>query len=477
MMPTLGDLFTALFGTAPDAAWRQPIGPVVIDSRQAGPGSLFVAIRGGHNYLAEAFQAGARAAIISQDVAFEGPLIRANVPDNLAQLTISQKQPFCIQTDDSILGLQKLAAYWRQKFSPNVIGITGSIGKSSTKELAHAVLAQQYRTLKNEGNLNNEIGLPLTLMQLDNSYEQVVLEMGMYDIGEIETLCHIAQPQVGLVTNIGPTHLERLGSIERIAQAKGELVEALPKEGQAILNADDPRVAALAGHTKAQVFTFGLTNKADLWADQITSHGLGGLYFSLHYLDQKAEAHVPLLGRHNVYTALAAAAIGLTQGLDWEKIVAGLQDRQAGLRLTAVPGLNDALILDDTYNASAESSIAALNLLHEVNGRKIAVLGHMAELGAYEEEAHRKVGRRAAEVVDLLLAVGPKAGLITEEAIAYGLPETAGICLNTNQEALEYLQTILRAGDIVLIKGSRSLEMESIVTQLRAAQKAPWAKA
>ena len=461
-MLTLKDVQEGLFGYSTEAAHHQTIDRVVIDSRQVTPNSLFVAIRGGHTYVQDAFDSGAIVAITDQDIDFEGQTIRAD-----QDMSAAWQTPLCIQTDDSIIALQKLATFWRKQFSPNVIGITGSIGKSSTKELTASVLEQKYRTLKSQGSYNNEIGLPFTLMQLDDTYQHVVLEMGMYDIGEIETLCQIAQPQVGLVTNIGPTHLERLGSIERIVTAKKELVEALDKDGIAILNYDDPRVLSMRSHTQASVFTYGLTDEADLWADQVTSHGLEGIRFALHHQDEEIYVNVPLLGSHSVHTALAATAVGLTQGLHWDEIVPGLQDPQAKLRLIALPGPRDSIILDDTYNASAESSIAALNLLNELDGqRKIAVLGDMAELGSFEETAHRKVGRRAAEVVDMIITVGPKSKLIVEEAIAVGLDKAAGICLDDTQAALNVLQDVTQSGDVILIKGSRSLAMESIVNGL-----------
>jgi len=466
-MLTLADVLTGLTGSAPQNATQYPITRVVIDSREAEPGALFIALPGekrdGHDFVAEAFAAGAFAAIVHRPVAADSH----TVDIHRQRLPANWRPPLCIRVEDSLLGLQKLAAHWRSRFTPTVIGITGSVGKTSTKELAAMVLSQKFKTLKNPGNLNNEIGLPLTLLELDDSHQVVVLEMGMYNVGEIETLCRIARPQVGVITNVGPTHMERLGSIERIAQAKRELVEALPPDGTAILNLDDPRVLAMRAHTRASIFTYGLSAEADLWADEIVSEGLEGVRFVFHYGSERIHVKVPLLGRHSVHTALRAAAIGLTQGLHWEEIIAGLQNRQAGVRLVAVPGPNGSILLDDTYNASPASTIAALNLLHELSARrKIAVLGYMAELGAYEEEGHRKVGCRAADIVDLLIAVGPRAELVAAEAVACGLQPEAAIALQTTQEALDYLKTIAADGDTILIKGSRSMAMETIVAGL-----------
>jgi UDP-N-acetylmuramoyl-tripeptide--D-alanyl-D-alanine ligase len=382
------------------------------------------------------------------------------IPDSLSL-------PVCLKVANSLRGLQRLATYWRAKFNPRVVGITGSVGKSTTKELTWAVLRQRFNTLKNPGNLNNEIGLPLTLLHLDAPHERVVLEMGMYDLGEISELCTIAAPQVGVVTNVGPTHLERLGTIERIAKAKAELVQALPADGLAILNQDDPFVRPMAHQTQAQVFTYGLTSEADLWASDIVSEGLEGIRFVLHYGTEAIHAKVPLLGRHSVHTALRAAAVGLAEGMTWHEIMTGLQDSAVQLRLVSVPGINDATLLDDTYNASPASTISALNLLDDLSGRKIAVLGDMAELGDYEEEGHRKVGCRAADAVDLLVTVGPRARLIAEEAYSCGLASDAIIKVETNDQAISYLRQTVLSGDIVLVKGSRSMVLEEIVAALQ----------
>jgi len=467
---TLADVLTGLIGGSPAEAKKYPITSVTIDSRAVVPGSLFVALAGEHTdgptFVAEAFQAGAIAAIVERKVSANCLTIEHTLPEFPA----AWKPPLCIRVADSLLGLQTLATYWRNQFSPQVIGITGSVGKTSTKELTYLVLAQKYKTLKNPGNLNNEIGLPLTLLQLTGAHQQVVLEMGMYDVGEIETLCKIARPHIGVVTNIGPSHLGRLGTLEQIVAAKQELVEALDETGTAILNIDDPRVMSMRAHTHAQIFTYGLSNKADLWADQIVGEGLEGMRFVLHYQNETAHVKVPLLGRHSVHTALRAAAVGLIAGLHWGQIIAGLQNKQAQLRLVAIPGPNGSIILDDTYNASPASTIAALNLLQELNAkRKIAVLGYMAELGPYEEEGHRKAGCRAADVVDLLVTIGPRADVMAHEAIACGLTNEQVKIMADTAAVVAYLKTIAAAGDIILVKGSRSMAMETIVDELNAA--------
>ncbi len=479
---TLADIIEGLSGKRVEAPW--PISAVVIDSRQAGPDSLFVALPGsrvdGHDFVAEAFQRGAIAALVHRSVEACPPERTIEfdhlLDEQLVQLVSEANLPVCLQIANTLAGLQQLAAFWRQKFGPRVIGITGSVGKSTTKELIWNVLSTRYQTLKNEGNLNNEIGLPLTLLELNAAHERVVLEMGMYDLGEIAFLCQLAQPQVGVITNIGPTHLERLGTMERIVQAKTELVQALPaaaatihQGGVAVLNYDDPLVRPMAQQTRARVMTYGLSPAADLWASDVESAGLEGLRFVFHYQNEEIHARVPLLGRHSVHTALRAALVGLIEGLAWEEIMTGLQTLpgRTQLRLVAVPGPNGSTLLDDTYNASPASTIAALNLLDDLNvPRKIAVLGDMLELGSYEEEGHRKVGCRAAAVVDLLIVIGQRAQFVAEEAQACGLPPTSILNMADNQAAIAYLQTGLGADDVVLIKGSNAQKLDEIVSAL-----------
>jgi UDP-N-acetylmuramoyl-tripeptide--D-alanyl-D-alanine ligase len=379
--------------------------------------------------------------------------------------------PVCLLVPDTLAALQRLASFWRDQFPVRIVAITGSVGKSTSKELTWAVLDQRYNTLKSPGNLNNEIGLPLTLLQMDARHACAVLEMGMYDLGEIAQLCAIARPQVGVVTNVGPTHLERLGTIERVAAAKAELVQALPAGGTAVLNADDPLVREMARQVAdgVNVMTYGLSAEADLWADDVCSEGLEGIRFVLHHRREVMHVKVPLLGRHSVHTALCATAVGLIEGLRWEEILTGLQSTTVQLRLVSEPGWNGSILLDDTYNASPVSTIAALNLLDDlkVGGRKIAVLGDMAELGDYTEEGHRKVGCRVPGVVAVLITVGPNAHLIADEAGACGMPAEAVVEVGSNQAAIDYLRQIVQPGDIVLVKGSRSMAMEEIVVALQ----------
>jgi UDP-N-acetylmuramoyl-tripeptide--D-alanyl-D-alanine ligase len=465
----LADVVEALTGVRPKGL-DQPISRTVIDSRQAEPGALFVAFAGerqdGHEYVADAFSRGAVAAIVERPV--KTSVLTMDLADPSRTLPSAWSLPMVIKTHSSLWALQQVAAFWRQRHDVRVIGITGSVGKTTTKELVAAVLSRRYETLKSEASYNNEIGLPLTLMKLTDKHERVVLEMGMYDVGEIADLARIAQPQVGVVTIVAPVHLERAGSIERIVQAKTELVKALPPapEGVAILNYDDERVRGMARATQARVFYYGLSPEADLWADEIEGLGLDGIRFQLHHGDESMFVRVPLLGRHSVHTALRAAAVGWGEGMNWQEVIEGLRGPSAQLRLVAVPGPHGSTILDDTYNASPASTIAALNLLDELDGRKIAVLGDMLELGDYEEEGHQKVGMRALEVADMLITVGPRGRIIGEAALRWGMSSEQVHIFEENAEAIALLEEVMMGDDVVLVKGSRAMKMEEIVSAL-----------
>ncbi len=471
-MFTLADLLEALVGQAPPAAAEVVISQAVIDSRQAVPGCLFVAVPGenvdGHDFVAQAFEQGARVALVQRNFAGRFNTLDVRHGDGDLSEPRAFETPLCVWVDDSLVALQKAARFWRRKLDVRVIGITGSVGKSTTKELVAEVLSQRYRILKNEGNLNNEIGLPLTLLSLNESHERAVLEMGFYVPGEIAFLCDLALPAVGVITNIGTVHAERAGSQEDIARGKAELVQALPEDGVAILNYDDPLVRPMAETTRARVFYYGLSPQSQLWADEVEGLGLNGIRFRLHYRREVLHLRVPLIGRHSVHTALRAAAVGLVEGLTWQEIIDGLRSNGRQLRLAAVRATGGALLLDDTYNASPESTLAALNLLAEIEGRHIAVLGDMLELGRYEHNGHEMVGVRAAAVVNELITVGERAHTIAAAARSAGLDPAAITELDTTEQAIERLHGHLQTGDVLLVKGSHSLRMDRIVSALEA---------
>jgi len=476
-MLTLADALEALTDARIETA-PLVITEAAIDSRQVIPGSLFVAIPGecvdGHDFVPEAFKRGASFALIQRDVDASCPTLdlRAGLPasDPGDGSTLAERlaAPLCLRVENTLTALQQIARAWRRKLDLRVIGITGSVGKSTTKETVAEVLSQRYRTLKSPGNLNNEIGLPLSILRLSSGYQRAVLEMGFYVPGEISFLCDLALPQVGVVTNIGTVHAERAGSQENIFIGKSELVQALPPapEGVAILNYDDPWVRKMEEKTRAQVFYYGLSPEADLWADHVTGLGLEGIRFQLHYRRETLHARVPLIGRHSVHTALRAAAVGLAEGLTWQEIFDGLRQGHTQLRLVAVRSKTGALLLDDTYNASPESMLAALNLLDEMEGRKIAVLGDMLELGPYERQGHELVGLRAAQVAGVLLTLGQRGHMIAEAARKAGLRKSLVLEFEELEPIVEWLEANLSANDSVLVKGSHGLRMERIVNAL-----------
>jgi UDP-N-acetylmuramoyl-tripeptide--D-alanyl-D-alanine ligase len=446
------------------------ISDAVVDSRQAIPASLFVALTGertdGHNYVTTAFQNGAQIALIEKDIDPSIPVL--DLRQSLADDFALPAAPFAIRVDNSLAALQKIAAFWRSQLNIRVIGITGSVGKSTHKELVAEVLGQRYHTVKNQGNLNNEIGLPLTLLRLTQGSERAVVEMGFYKQGEITDLCNLARPQVGILTNIGTVHASRAGSQEAIAKGKSELVQALPPapEGTAILNFDDPWIRPMASLTKANVFFYGLDPQATLWADNIVGDGLEGISFTAHYQGDEFSMKVPLIGQHSVHTALRAIAAGLVENMTWNEIVYGLQHSSSQLRLVAVHTQQGALMLDDTYNASPESTMAALNLLSEIPGRKVAVLGGMFELGQYEKHGHEMVGIRASEIADQLITLGDNGKMISEAALAAGMAANRVQNFETTDQVVETLRSLLKEGDVVLVKGSHGLRMDRIVSNL-----------
>jgi UDP-N-acetylmuramoyl-tripeptide--D-alanyl-D-alanine ligase len=472
------DVLEALTGIRPNTATSIITGGA-IDSRLVNPGSLFIALPGehhdGHDFVGEAFEAGARNALISRDLSSQFPTLDLRNPlrpDELSDQLSKLEGAFCIRVEEPLLALQKVAKFWRSKMNLQVIGITGSVGKSTTKEVVAEVLSQRYCTLKNKGNMNNEIGLPLTLLSLTEAHERAVLEMGFYVPGEIELLCDIARPRIGVVTNIGTVHASRAGSQEEIARGKSELVQSLPEDGFAILNYEDPLVRKMADQTRAQVFFYGMEEAVDLWADNIESLGLEGIRFWMHYRQQVnrppevLQLRVPLIGRHSVQTVLRAAAVGLVDGLTWQEIVSGLRSASNELRLIAVRTKSGALILDDTYNASPESMLAALNLLNDLVGRKVAVLGDMLELGQYEQRGHEMVGIRAAEVADELVTLGERGRIIAQAAMDAGMPEARITILDKVEQVIKYLQPELKPDDVVLVKGSNMMRMDRIVSAL-----------
>lgn len=438
---------------SPDLLFRR----VWHDSRTTQPGDLFVALRGerldGHDFVADAVRHGAI-----------GAIVEARRAEEFAGLGVP-----LIVVDDTLAALVRLASYWRNLFPVQVVAVTGSVGKTSTKEAIASVLAQRFAVVRSRSSFNTDVGVALDLLTIDPDTDVVVLEFGeAYRLGEVRELCALAQPRIGVVTNVSYAHLARMGTIERIAQSIAELPESLPEDGVAVLNGDDFRVRLMAERTPSRVVTYGLSPDCHVRAEEIESRGLDGIAFDLVAYGERSRVRLPMLGQHSVHNALAAIAVGYEFGLTLDEMLPGFHDPRVQVRLLTVPGINGATLLDDTYNASPASCFAALSLLQEIPAqRRIAVFGDMYELGWYEEEGHRQVGRRAAVVVDRLYTLGPRARWIAEEAIAAGLPPDRVFATDDRKELIAVLRETLRPGDFVLIKGARGMRMEDIVAALR----------
>ncbi|MDA0302353.1 MAG: UDP-N-acetylmuramoyl-tripeptide--D-alanyl-D-alanine ligase, partial [Chloroflexi bacterium] len=378
----LGGRLRSRAGAAPDST---RFTGATIDSRAVQPDDLFVALPGervdGHDYAAAAVRAGAAGCLLTREVA-------------------GTEAAALFLVDDTLASLQDIAAAWRAALTDTqVIGITGSVGKTTTKGIVAAVLAARYRVQANPLNYNNEVSVPLCLLELRPDTQRAVIEHGMYTTGEIALLCRWTRPRIGIVLNVGPTHLERAGSIEAIARAKRELVEALPADGAAVLNVDDERVRAMAAHTAARVWWFGTSADAQVRGTDVASDGARGFDFTLTYDGATRRVHVPLPGRHLLSNVLAAAAAALADGLTLNEIAAAIEALEVPLRLNVIEMPGGITVLDDTYNAQPASTIAALDLLDEMAGRHVALLGDMRELGDLSRAEHERVGRRAAAVV------------------------------------------------------------------------------
>ena len=429
---------------------------VSTDSRTLRPGDLFVPLQGphydGHDYLRQAVEHGA-AACLSEEVV--GGL---SVP--------------VIQVNDALQSLGEIAGHIRENFASPVFAITGTTGKTSTKEMLASILTEKEVGLKTEGNFNNLIGLPLTLSRLDSGHHWMVLELGMSHPGEIARLAHIAQPQVAVITNVGAGHLSGVGNIEGVSRAKGELFDSLKSGTTAIVNIDDPWVAALPLPAGVKRVTFGIEHDADVSATDITSGRHTS--FTMLIAGGRYAVELPLPGRHQIYNALAAAAAAHSSGLAVEHIVAGLsQVKMAAARLEVRELDSGVTILDDSYNANPQSMQAALNALGDwpCQGRRIAVLADMLELGDAAQDCHREVGEFAAGKVDRLIAMGEWSEVMIQGAAAIKGEVVAGdgdvlTCCRSHAEVCRWLRDNLQCDDCVLIKGSRGMHMEKVIQQL-----------
>ncbi len=448
---------------------------VCIDSRTVARSDLFVALPGtrvdGHQFLDVAFEAGARGVLVSRTVESD----RTFPP---SEGTDRPYDRFVFTVPDTLTALQELARYWRTRHSARVVGVTGSIGKSTTKEIVSALLATKWPVLKSAANLNTEIGLPLTLLGLSAEHGVAVLEMGMYLPGDIEQLARIAQPDIGVVTTVAPIHLERMGSIEAIAREKSRLIAALPPDGLAVLNADDPWTRAMARVSgMAPAVLVGTHPDADYRASEVEARGLDGSSFSLHAEGQTLDIRTSVPGTHTVHAFLGAAAVARSLDMSWAEVKDALESVRVDIRQRLLRRGDHVLIIDDSYNAAPMSMYASLALLAASPGTKIAVLGDMLELGPDEEHAHREVGERAAEIADWLVVRGPRSQWMADAAESRGLPTKRVVRAASNLEAVAALERIINASATdgiesvddwaILVKGSRGMKMEEVVNGLR----------
>ncbi|MBX3030805.1 MAG: UDP-N-acetylmuramoyl-tripeptide--D-alanyl-D-alanine ligase [Chloroflexi bacterium] len=436
-----------------------------VDSRLVTRDGLFVALPGertdGHRFLAAALEAGA-SAIVATDAA---------AADTVVTLATSLDASIILVADGGE-ALRAAAAHRRAAWHGLAVGITGSLAKTSTKEQVADVLAEQGPTLRTGGNRNNEIGLPLTLLELDPAHHAAVLEMGLYVPGDIALLCGIARPSIGVVTAVRGVHLSRAGSLDSIVAGKRELVEALPVDGTAVLNIDDPLVAGMAGHTSARVLGYGFGAAADVTASAVESLGAAGMRYVLRLPDGSETPMVtPALGRHSVHNGLAAAAVGFAAGMTPTAIARGLGRGSLAPHRTTLLETERWRVLDDSYNAAPDSMRAALELLATLPGRHIAVLGEMFELGdaTTAAQAHREVGAAARATADLVVVVGEGAAGIAEGAIAAGMDRARVRLVADRDAARGLLLAMADAGDTILVKASRGAELDRLVADLVAA--------
>ena len=427
---------------------KQEAQGVVLDSRLLQEGYVFIATKGekvdGHKFIPSVFEKGALA-VICEDVPAEitGP---------------------CIQVEDSFFALKKLATFYRQQLDITVVGITGSVGKTSTKEFVAGVLATKYQVWKTQGNFNNEVGLPLTVLQLRDNHEIAVLEMGISDFGEMHRLSEIAKPDICVLTNIGQCHLEFLGDRDGVLKAKSEIFDFMNPKGMIFVNGDDDKLITLKNIWQDRLVTFGRGINHDVTSKNEVSKGLLGSTIDIDGMVEISNVQIPLPGEHMVLNALAAAAVAKHLNLSKEEVIEGIKTvRAVSGRSNIIPYENFVLI-DDCYNANPVSMKAAMDLLQSANGRKIAVLGDMFELGENEKELHFEVGNYAKEKVDILICVGKLAEWMYQGAMEEKSENVEVMYLVEKEEVYQYLQKIIQPQDTILLKASHGMGFADIVS-------------
>lgn len=427
---------------------------IAIDSRKAKLEDAFIAIIGenldGHNFMQSAYENGCRTFIKnkSNSIKFESKDI------NL------------IEVDDTTTALGDIANYYKCKFDIPYIGVTGSVGKTTTKDMIYAAISTKFNTLKNEGNFNNHIGVPLTLFNLNSNHECAIIEMGMSHFNEIEYLANMVKPNIGVISNIGLSHIENLGSQEGILKAKLEITTNFDKSNTLIVNGDDKYLKKICKDDLGyKLKTFGFDNTNDVYCVDY-SIGEEELRFTCIINDKKEEIYIPTVGKHNIYNAMAAILVGLSLNMSLDDIKEGLKNFKASKMRLDIIKKEDLTIINDAYNASPDSMKAALDILGRYDKRKVAILGDMFEMGSHSEYGHRLVGQYAINNVDVLVTIGENSKFISDEAINLGLNDLNVYHFNNKEIAIEKLSDIINKDDVVLVKASRGMQLEKIVQYL-----------
>lgn len=430
---------------------EQEVQGIVTDSRKVEEGFLFVPIKGArvdaHDFIDGVMEKGALCTLTERE--------------------LGEKSFPYIKVNSSLQAVKDIAEFYLKQLSIPVVGITGSVGKTSTKEMIAAVLEEKYNVLKTKGNFNNELGVPLTVFGLRPDHEIAVLEMGISDFGEMHRLAKIARPDTCVITNIGLCHLEFLKSRDGILKAKTEIFDFLESDGHVILNGDDDKLITVRDVKGIKPLFFGVDNHQGVWADEIESRGLKGISCRIHAGEESFKVLIPIPGRHMVYNALAGTAVGLTYGMNMEEIKKGIESLQSLSGRFHIIETGNRTIVDDCYNANPVSMKASLDVLQDALGRRVAILGDMGELGKEEVEMHREVGvYAAARDIDKIICVGELAGDMAEAA-RLAAPTKDIVHFAEKESLLEALPEMIRDGDTILVKASHFMEFEKVVEMLK----------